>query len=55
LIDLAEKKDLTPFIQKGQQNLTDCAEKLSINISDKLHLVTLAYLLDSMKLIATSH
>jgi hypothetical protein len=55
LIDIAEKTDLEPFIKKAEKNIINCANKISANIYDKLHLVTLTYLLDSLRLITSSH
>ena len=48
LIDLAEEKDISLLINQVKVNLRECIKQRSINVSERTHLVTLAYLFDGL-------
>ena len=51
LLDISEEKDITLLLSKIKINLQECIKQRSINVSEKTHLVTLAYLFDAIELL----
>jgi hypothetical protein len=51
LLDLAEAKDIAALVAQVSDNLKGCIQQRSIQVSERSHLVTLAYLFDGIAIL----